>query len=543
MNFYEILYRYNKRNIYKNINYNLVFIILIIISICSCSTVYRPNKQSSGSLFYNPPNNINIGFLTIDNNTDNHFKQDWANFGPFDIEKNPNLFLTDIIINEIKSKGLFKSIEKTNIFSSNFSENIQLLAKKYDAVFVGELYNYKAGGGPYLTNFINPLILGVYIGAPIAKGYFKGDIQYCLKLVDLKTKKILWNSGKKTIYFNEENIRSSAYNLIRLWKEYNNKLVEKFVDDICDSLVEETNKNTIMANYNNYNMISMNKEKNYSNTKDSLLIKKDNSYNSMEYWAVIIGISNYQDSKIPSLRYAAADANIFYKWIISPKGGKYAPSRVKLMINNEATNTNIKKALFGWLKQVLEEDMVVIYFAGHGSPDTPSASNSNNNNLFLLPYDTQYENIASTSFPMWDIETALKRFIKAKKVIVIADACHSGGVGKSFDIARRDGRAVKVNKISTGLQNLAQISEGIVVISASNDNQFSSEGTQWGGGHGVFTYFLLKGLIGSSDYNKDGKVTLGEIIPYVSEQVRRSTNNEQCPIITGQFDPSISIAK
>lgn len=256
-------------------------------------------------------------------------------------------------------------------------------------------------------------------------------------------------------------------------------------------------------------------------------------------WAVVIGISEYHDTRIPSLRYAAADAKAFYNWIISSQGGKYAPSRVKLLLNRGATGKNIKNSLFVWLKQAIEEDLVTIYFAGHGSPESPDSQN----NLFLFPYDTQYDNIASTGFPMWDIETALKRFIKAKKVIVIADACHSGGVGQSFDIARRAARGIKVNPISSGLQRLSQIGDGVCVISASDDKQFSQEDRKWGGGHGVFTYFLLKGLKGDADYSGDGRVTLGELIPYLSEQVRRETRNVQYPTVAGKFDPALSIAR
>lgn len=258
-----------------------------------------------------------------------------------------------------------------------------------------------------------------------------------------------------------------------------------------------------------------------------------------ERWAVIIGISDYQDTRIPALRYAAADAQSFYDWVISPDGGKYAPARVKLLIGQDATGKNIKNALFTWLKAAIEEDMVIIYFAGHGSPDSPDSPE----NLFLLPYDTQYDNIAATGFPMWDIETALKRFIKAKKAIVIADACHAGGVGQAFDIAKRTNRNIDLNPISTSLQNLSKIGDGICVISASDDKQFSQESKDWGGGHGVFTHFLLNGLKGEADYNKDSRVTLGELIPFLSEQVRRATKNAQSPIVAGKFDPALSIEK
>lgn len=267
--------------------------------------------------------------------------------------------------------------------------------------------------------------------------------------------------------------------------------------------------------------------------------KEEKQYVQGQKWAVVIGISKYKDSRIAGLRYASADARSFYEWLISQQGAGYAPSRTTLLLDSEATSQNIKNALFNWLKQPLAEDMVTIYFAGHGSPESPDSPN----NLFLLPYDAVYDNVATTGFPMWDIETALKRFIKAKKVVVIADACHSGGVGQSFDVARRGDRSIQINPINSGLQNLSQIGDGIAVISASDDKQFSQEGQQWGNGHGVFTYYLLRGIHGDADYNRDGHVTLGELIPYLSEKVRRETRNAQSPTVSGKFDPALSIGQ
>ena len=194
-------------------------------------------------------------------------------------------------------------------------------------------------------------------------------------------------------------------------------------------------------------------------------------------WAVVIGVSRYQDTRIPALRYASVDARSLYDWLTSPQGGRYAPARVNLLLDADATVRNIRGALFEWLGQALEEDIVIVYFAGHGSPQSPDHPE----NLFLLPYDAQYDNIAPTGFPMWDIETALKRFIKAKRVVVIADACHAAGVGNSFDLARRAGRGIKVNPISAGIQNLSQVGEGVCVISASDEKQLSQEGKRWGG--------------------------------------------------------------
>jgi uncharacterized caspase-like protein len=59
----------------------------------------------------------------------------------------------------------------------------------------------------------------------------------------------------------------------------------------------------------------------------------------------------------------------------------------------------------------------------------------------------------------------------------------------------------------------------------------------------VFTYYLMEALEGKADYNQDMKVSLGELIPYLSEQVRRATRSAQSPTVSGKFDPALTIAK
>ena len=100
-----------------------------------------------------------------------------------------------------------------------------------------------------------------------------------------------------------------------------------------------------------------------------------------------------------------------------------------------------------------------------------------------------------------------------------------------------------MNPISSELQSLSKVGDGVCVISASDEKQFSQESQKWGGGHGVFTYFLLKGLKGEADCSNDKRVTLGELIPYLSEHVRRTTKSAQCPTVAGKFDPALTIGR
>ncbi|MEW6666610.1 MAG: caspase family protein [Thermodesulfobacteriota bacterium] len=252
-------------------------------------------------------------------------------------------------------------------------------------------------------------------------------------------------------------------------------------------------------------------------------------------WAVVVGISSYKNSnEIPNLRYADKDASDFYEFLRSPGGGGFPDSHVRLLMNEKATFQAVRDALFTFLQKAIEEDLVVIYISGHGAPDP-----NNRKNLYLLTYDTNVEQIASTAFPMWDLETAVQRQIKAQKIVVFTDTCHAGGVGGGIGMRALVPRDNPVNRYLLGL---AQAKKGVAVFTASEAGEQSMESERWGGGHGVFTYHLLEALKGGADYNKDGIISLGEAMDYTSERVRRDTNSQQHPDTAGMFDRSLPMA-
>jgi uncharacterized caspase-like protein len=253
----------------------------------------------------------------------------------------------------------------------------------------------------------------------------------------------------------------------------------------------------------------------------------------VQRWAVVIGVSDYlySDRGITPLQFAHRDATAFWDFLHSPQGGGFDPDRTKLLINEQATTQNIRSGLYTFLRQATKDDLAVIYFAGHGAPEPGRPEN-----LYLITYDTNPEDLASTAFPMWDMETALKRYIVADRVVIIADACHSGGIGGEGGL-RSVGNA---NLINTYLANLQNTRPGRAIITASEANQLSREGDTWGG-HGVFTYFLLRGLKGEADSDGNGVVTISESFNYVYNKVRRETNSQQHPNIQGRFDRNLPL--
>ena len=239
-------------------------------------------------------------------------------------------------------------------------------------------------------------------------------------------------------------------------------------------------------------------------------------------FAVVIGISHYAkgDGQINDLRYADRDATSMMEFLKSPAGGGVTDDDSLLLLNDDATTEGVRHALFSFLTKPQEQDTVVIYIAGHGAPDPLDPRN-----LYLITADTKVDDMGGTAFPMWQIQDVFTRILKAKRVITLADTCHSYG----FSGARGGAGARHANNlVNQYLQHYATKGQR-AVITASDISESSLEDAKWGDGHGVFTYYLLQGLKGAADLNHDGTVTAGELFSYVQQSVRQATDGKQNP--------------
>ena len=254
-----------------------------------------------------------------------------------------------------------------------------------------------------------------------------------------------------------------------------------------------------------------------------------------EKYAVIVGVARYKDPAVPSLRFADRDAEAVRDFLLSPEGGHFDPEKMMYLVNEDASLKNLRTALYTFLTQARKQDIVVIYFAGHGSPDP-----NDRRNLYLLPYDTEVFNMGGSAFPMWEMQDVFARVIKAERIVTFTDACHSAGIsGESFRSSSESrpgaglARDLKIEPLGNNLINqyLARYAgeSERAVMTASDIGESSLEGPMWGGGHGVFTHFLIEGLKGKADLDGDGTVTAGELFDYVRQQVSAATSQRQNP--------------
>ena len=253
-------------------------------------------------------------------------------------------------------------------------------------------------------------------------------------------------------------------------------------------------------------------------------------------WAVVVGVSDYR-SGVQSLNYADDDARAFHEFLLSPRGGRFEPDKVRLLVDEEATSQALKEALFVFLRQAKREDLVIVYFSGHGAsePGRPDL-------VYLLTHDADPERLASTAFPMYDISTALRLHIAAERMLILADACHSGAILSLPTQVAMKSTEEENELVYRYFQELCETSPGRAVFTASEAREQSQEGVQWGGGHGVFTYHLLEGMRGKADRDNNGVVTLGEAIEYTQRQVQEDTQGRQHPDPGGDFDRGLPLS-
>lgn len=238
-------------------------------------------------------------------------------------------------------------------------------------------------------------------------------------------------------------------------------------------------------------------------------------------YALVVGIAEYP--KLPpagQLKYPGRDAAAVYSSLISPEGGQFPPENVHRLIGPAATLVNLRKELDQWLASVArEDDRVLVYFAGHGFVHGGKA--------YLAPYDLDPKNIPGTGLPMEELGRTFGAKIKGKWKVLLTDACHSGAITPEADVAR-------INA------SLTQLDRSLFSLTASRDREQSFESDIWGGGHGAFTYYVMKGIGGEADENGDGAVTADELGEYVRVNVRRDTKTRQNPTAErGSFDPNM----
>jgi hypothetical protein len=243
--------------------------------------------------------------------------------------------------------------------------------------------------------------------------------------------------------------------------------------------------------------------------------------------AVVVGISNY--SNISKLRFAHRDAESFASYLRSPAGGSLTENEIRLLTEEKATYAQIVNALYWLIGESQPNDKAIIYFSGHGDVETNIP-----NMGFLLTYDTPKTNYMLGAISIMNLQTIITTLAVTKQVqvLMIADACRSGNLASSGAVGSQ----------TTALLLAKQFANEVKIMSCGPD-ELSLENEIWGGGHSVFSFYLLKGLKGLADTDKDREVSLKEIERFLQDSVEMATRSIRPQTPQAEGDSRFTVAK
>ena len=234
--------------------------------------------------------------------------------------------------------------------------------------------------------------------------------------------------------------------------------------------------------------------------------------------AIVIGIQNYKN--LPNASYATNDAIQFKDHAVRYLGVK--PDNVKLLTDNNAQRADILLAFKYWLPAHINAGKtdVIIYFSGHG------LSQEQVKQRYFLPFDVNTDLLEETAINQKNLFKQLS-LAGAKSVVVFLDTCFSG--------ANRVGQTLVQNQRAVNLkQNAEALPAGFSVLSAASNQQvaYGDDSLQ----HGVFTFFLLKGISAEQGIHQSKQLNLGQLADYVTQKTRLyalNNNKQQDPKFIG----------
>ncbi len=237
--------------------------------------------------------------------------------------------------------------------------------------------------------------------------------------------------------------------------------------------------------------------------------------------AVVFGIEKYKD--VSDVSYAKRDAAFVKQYFQDVLG--IPEIRIYFKTDSDVGKAEFDKVFSpgGWLDKRLEPGVseIYVYYSGHGAPDLQ------NNQAFLIPYDGDPNYASQTGYALDRLYESLAG-LQAKNTLVFLDACFSGADRES-DMLLADARPVFIEAIKPDMP------ENVTVYSAASAKQISSAWPEKR--HGLFTYYLLKGLQGTADTNQDGQLTNQELFDFIKDNVNNTAgmlDREQMPQLQTQ---------
>ena len=262
---------------------------------------------------------------------------------------------------------------------------------------------------------------------------------------------------------------------------------------------------------------------------------------TIEYWAVIVGISDYVGTE-NDLRYCDDDAIDVYKALLSYDN--WSSSHIQLLVDANATKANIQSAIGTMSSNADSNDVCFFFFAGHGTngPDVSPLDEADGLDEYLIAQDMSL--IRDDELSDW-----LGALPTVNRMVAI-DACYSGGQVKAPVPEGRRVRTIpgcyvssKGDGFTKDLVALVRTQDlgdmGGVALTSSDDDELSAEYSSLQ--NGLFTYYVVEGMLGGADTNGNSEISGEELYYYAAPRVT-AYNPSQHPQMSDNYEGELALA-
>lgn len=232
-----------------------------------------------------------------------------------------------------------------------------------------------------------------------------------------------------------------------------------------------------------------------------------------EYYALIIGVDQYQNTQsgLSCLKFAGNDVTAINELLLFQG---WAKQKIKKISGKSATKKNLISAFNGWLRQVKSDDVLLVYWSGHGYPDL-----ADQRKVYFACYDTDLKK-PWTGYRMDKVVKTIKEH-RIKNVIFVADTCHAGKI-----VTRSNGKkGLSIEPYLDDISVNQDIPEGWIFMAATEAGYQTVENEQWQ--NGVFTYCFINAV----KNNRNLKDVRKELLQRVPAEAYKVTDMAVRPII------------
>ena len=233
--------------------------------------------------------------------------------------------------------------------------------------------------------------------------------------------------------------------------------------------------------------------------------------------ALVVGISEYLETS--AAEFATRDAQLFYDFARFKLG--IPTESIQILLNKKANEVGFLSGINKWLKRSVRAGAtdVYIFFAGHG------LASNDGNTAYLIPYDGAPDFLERTAISRDEIFSEIAS-VNPRSVTVFLDTCYSGD-------ARGGGRLVAGRPLRIKVLE-EPVPVNFTVLTAAGGDQIAKPLEE--ARHGLFSYYLMKGMEGDADTNNDNAITAKELHAFVKQNVIQQSGGSQVPELQGNTE-------